>query len=299
MIDITKAALVTHQGCMDGSACAIVFAKAGGLLQNVRFSSPNHRDVDELVEDLLNTWPGPIILADISISLSLANKIRRDDVLLFDHHKSAVPLAGLPWCEIDKENSRCGSKILYEWLEKYEDSLLPYKDFIDTIDDHDRWVKNIPNSDELALLHEVLGQDLFIERFLKHPAVSFFPNEEYVLRIEKHKRDKFVENKKNNLSIISKKIGGHDLRVAFVQAGTHQSQLGNSICSDPIHNVDIAVLIGGNSISLRASPTCPVDLSAVAKLNGGGGHMKAAGCSIDKLLGQNLVDFVAEKLKFE
>ena len=122
--------------------------------------------------------------------------------------------------------------------------------------------------------------------------------EQYALNLAITKRDKYVEYKKKNVQIVEKEINGNKVRLGFVAAGTHQSVLGNEICEDPELNVDIAVLVG-SSISLRASRTCPVDLSVLAKQMGGGGHFKSSGFSLDKMLGKSLVEYVIDNLKLQ
>jgi len=299
-MDMTKVALVTHQGCMDGSTCAIVFVAAGGLRENVFFSSPNHRDTDEIVSDLLQRWTGPILIADASISLSLAEKIYRQDIVLLDHHKSAIPLTKFPWCEIDVDNTRAGGKMLYDWLKKNSSSswFMEYENLVTFADDHDRWIKEYKQSDVLSLFHEVLGQELFIDRFLKNSGPALNAMEQYAVDLEVKKREKYIQKRMKEVEVVRKKIQGHDVNVAYVSAGTHQSLLGNMICEDPTIGADICVLVG-SSVSMRANRLCPVDLSAVAKINGGGGHAKAAGCSIDKLLGKSLVEYVKDNLRFQ
>jgi oligoribonuclease NrnB/cAMP/cGMP phosphodiesterase (DHH superfamily) len=300
-MDVSNTALVTHQGCMDGSTCALLFLAAGGRRENIHFCSPNHRDVDEKVKDLLENWSGPILLADISISQGLAAKVNRADICLLDHHLSALPLTKYRWCEIEEENLRCGSMMLYHYLESFAETRPLIKglwDLVEAVDDHDRWVRTLPHSDELAMLHEILSQEFFIDRFMRNQSVTFSSNERYCLDLEKLKRDKYIASKKKNVVVVEKEFKGNPVRFGFVHAGTYQSLLGNQICEDPQLNVDVAVLVG-TSISLRARKGSPVDLSVVAKLNGGGGHLLAAGCSLDRMLGKNLVDFVIENLKVQ
>jgi oligoribonuclease NrnB/cAMP/cGMP phosphodiesterase (DHH superfamily) len=97
-MDLTNTKLVTHANCPDGLACAIVFISAGGQRNNVVFSSPNHKFVDEKVKDLLGSSSGvDIIIADLSVSEQLAEVIENayKNVLLFDHHNSAEKIKKL------------------------------------------------------------------------------------------------------------------------------------------------------------------------------------------------------------
>lgn len=292
--DIEKAALVTHRGCMDGSTVAIVFLAAGGLRENIRFSSPNHRDVDEIVEELLETWSGPILIADVSISMGLAEQVIRNDVFLLDHHKSAIPLQQFSWCEVDINNTRAGGKMLFDWFVNNFTtmSLVPYKELVDLADDHDRWIKNYKESDLISVFHEVLGQELFIDRFLKNPNPRLNQMEQYAVDLELTKRDNYIKRKIKDVVVVQKNIQGHDVGVAFVLASEHQSLLGNTICEDPRIDANICVLVGTN-ISMRASKDCPVDLSVLAKKLMGGGHKAASACPLDKFLNNNnLVELI-------
>lgn len=292
-MDLTKTALVTHKNCCDGSTCAILFIAAGGKRENVFFSSPNHDDVDEIVSELLETWSGPILIADASISLKQAEKVYRSDVVLLDHHESARPLQKFSWCEIDI-NSRCGSMMLFDWLKKHAHSswFFQHKDLVDLVDDHDRWIHNFPESENNAVFHQLVGSKKYIDRFLKNPSPILTDSEKYALELELEKRDDYINYKMKNLFVVPKVIQGHKVNVAFVSSGIHQSRLGNMICEHPDLNVDICVLIG-SSISIRSSHNCPVNLSVVAKQLGGGGHKFAAGCSIDTFLGNNVFNIVA------
>jgi oligoribonuclease NrnB/cAMP/cGMP phosphodiesterase (DHH superfamily) len=296
MIDLSKTALVTHKNCCDGSTCAVLFLAAGGKRENVFFSSPNHNDTDELVSDLLETFSGPILIADASISEKQAEKVYRDDVVLLDHHKSAIPLAKFSWCEIDIENTRCGAMMLFDWLKTNAQStwFMEHKFLVDLVDDHDRWIHNYPESENNAVFHELIGSKKYIDRFLKNPSPKLNEMEQYALNLEIEKRDEYIQYKMKNLFVVEKEIQGHKVNVAFVSSGIHQSRLGNMICEDPSLNVDICVLVG-SAISMRSRHNCPVDLAAVAKKLGGGGHKYAAGFSLDKFLNnKNMLNTVIE-----
>lgn len=295
-MELEKTMLVTHKNCMDGSTSAILFIAAGGLRENIRFTNPSHSETDEIVSELLETWSGPILIADVSVSVALAEKVRRTDVFLLDHHKSAIPLADFSWCLIDVQNTSCGSMMLYNYLQSFR-PVRDYTELVNLVDDHDRWVKQYKATDKIASLHQVLGQEFFIDRFVKDSNTLLTSEEEYVVNLDIRKRDQYIAAKKKEVEVLRKTIQGHNVRVAFVSAATHQSQLGNAICEDPVIDADIAVMVGG-AISMRARKSCPVDLSSLAKVNSGGGHKLAAGCSLDGLLGKTLVDFVKDSLKF-
>lgn len=302
-MNLSEAKLITHRACMDGSTCAIVFVAAGGKLDNVHFTNPGHESVDEVVNDLAD-YEGLILIADVSISKMLATNIRfaSEYVFLLDHHKSAIPLVDFNWCEIEVDNNRCGSRMLHDWLLRYnlgsKTKLNKYKELVDAVDDRDRWIHAIPESATLASLHKVIGQELFVERFIRNSSVRLSDNEQYVVELDNKRKAIIVANRKENTQVVLREVGGHRLRVGFVMASNHQSELGHDICNDPMMDCDIAVMIGPTSVSMRSSNSCPVSLADIASLNGGGGHDHAAGIGLTNLLGKELVDIVMEKLKF-
>ncbi len=298
--------LVTHKDCCDGSACAILFIAAGGLPENVIFTSPSHTDVDDVAKTLCDTWEGPIWFADVSVSLAAAELLsKRTDVVLLDHHKSAIPLSKFSFCQIDKDNSACGSKLLFSFLKKqigasaFNLAIKKYKEFVDNVDDMDRWQRNIEGSEVMFNLHSLLGQRLFIKRFLKNASLKLTENEKYLVELDKEKEREYVQTKKEQISIITKTFNNQKIRVGFVKAGgPYRSVLGDSICNDLSLDVDLAVMINGDYISLR-SRNGKVDCSLVAQQNGGGGHPAAAGCDLSKIIGKDILNLAIENMKFE
>jgi oligoribonuclease NrnB/cAMP/cGMP phosphodiesterase (DHH superfamily) len=293
---------------MDGSACAICFQLGGGLKHNIHFANPQHESTDEILSDLLSTGVNNIILADVSISEKMADKVDQSgaNVLLFDHHKSAIPLANRPWCTIEKENNACGSKMLFQNLmdknKEYPDVIKYYskwKELIDLVDDYDRWVRNYPESEDLALLHPMIGQSMFIDRFLTHPTKDLTSEERYVINLEKRKMEEEISEKKRVVqsSIFKKKINGKEYRLGIITGVKYISTTGDALYSDPQLNLDCVVMITGATISMRSSKACELDLSKIAKDNGGGGHKSASGFPLRALLGMDLPQFVAEKMK--
>jgi oligoribonuclease NrnB/cAMP/cGMP phosphodiesterase (DHH superfamily) len=290
---------------MDGSVCATLFLAAGGPRENIYYCVPDHEYVDEKVAELLETWDGPIILADISISHSLAEMIaaRNKDVYLFDHHKSAIPLVEFDFCEIDVDNTRCGSKVFYDWLVKEFKhtseihKILLYKDLVEAADDIDRWIHAIPRSMQLATLHRILGQKLFVDRFTRDPGTVFSSSEKFMLQIEEEKKEEFIQGKKKSVQVFTKTLDGHEVKIGIVVASDHESELGHAIYDDPELGVDIVIMISGKKLSMRSRSGCPVDLSKLTHKYGGGGHRNAAGCQLSKVIEKDLIELVAEKLR--
>ena len=301
-MNLDNVKLITHKDCHDGSACAILFVACGGLIENVVFTHPNHNDVDDVAEHAYYNWEGPIWFVDVSVSEKTAELLaNRGDVLLIDHHKSAIPLTRFSFCNVDKFNSACGSKLFFEFLRKeFGPEIRKYRELVDMVDDIDRWVRQIPDSDSITRLHSVLGQKGFIKRFSKKPQISFSQIEKFLIEMDMTREKEYVESKKTQVVKVNKIIGDKEITIGFVSGGgPYRSVLGDALCTDPSLGIDLAVMINGDFISLR-SRNGEIDCARIAENNGaGGGHAAAAGCNLSKILGKDLVTLAIENMKFE
>lgn len=303
-MNIEETMLVTHSKCLDGSVSAILFVAAGGNRKNIIFSDPNDAETDEILRNLNKNFGGPILFVDVSVSESAAKEVIRDDIFILDHHKSAIPLQKFSWCEIEKENYRCGCKMFYDWLidnRLYGKNsiVLKYKELVEIADDVDRWCWNIKESELISSLFGVLGQNLLIERFLKNPSIELDSCEMYVVDLEEKKRDEYIKQKKKDLQIFYKKIGDKTYKVGFVSTNTHQSRIGSEFCNDLDLDLDFVVLVGLKSLSFRSRKSGDFDVSKIAKLNGGGGHQSASGSPLKSIFGKDMIELVFEKMRFE
>lgn len=286
---------------MDGSTSALLWMAIGGRREDIYFSHPNHEATDELVLDLISQGKD-VIIVDLSISLSLAEQLneRKASIQLWDHHKSAIPLDKFDWCFIEKENQKCGCRMFYDYTLTSEIALrgLPaYKDLVMLADDYDRWIKQYnPETDDIASLHWLLGQKLFMDRFAADPSTILSSEEKYLLSIEEQKKKEFIERKEKEALLYPVTIDGQNYEVAVVEANSNQSQLGHYLCETSALFADFAVMIGTKGISFRKKSSCPVDLSVLAKQFGGGGHEAAAGASVANVLGEEFVDLVWGKI---
>lgn len=296
--------LITHAGCMDGSACAILFVAAGYNRKKIHYTFPDLDQVEEKLDNLLRTTDDNIILADVGVSKKYASRLMNTDrVCLLDHHKASRDLNKFDWCEIDIDNERCGSLMFYDWLlnEMNTDrrKIRQYKNFLLAVDDRDRWLQEIPESETLATFHHVLGQKLFVDRFIKNSDLDLNSQETYAITLETEKRKNFIERSLKHIFVRTFDTNNGSIRVGFALSSTYQSELGHAICQDLSLNVDVAAIVGLHKVSLRAKSGGDVDLSVVATLNGGGGHAAAAGCALGKVLGKDFLETVADRLKWE
>src|SRR3990167_8499719 len=125
--------LVTHQQCMDGSGCGILFCAFGGKEENITYSPPG-KQADKVIKQICDNFDDEILITDLSVSEDFAEYLNlRGKVTLIDHHKSAVALKKFDWCIIDVKNEQCGSKLFYNRITRtMEDSfhIARYKELI-------------------------------------------------------------------------------------------------------------------------------------------------------------------------
>jgi oligoribonuclease NrnB/cAMP/cGMP phosphodiesterase (DHH superfamily) len=306
--------LMTHKNCMDGSATAIAFIAAGGKKENIVFTNPNHEEADEKLEKILQDGNNDILIADCSISYDFAKEIDKGynnlNIKLLDHHKTALPLAEFKWCNINKENSDCGSRMLFKYLlnnfafgSVTYGRLNCYIKLITLVDDHDRWCQNYPESKDLATLHSIIGQNAFIERFRTPRYDDLFTSEErFLIDLEHKKMMEMIEDKKRAVKdyIVTKTINGKDYRFGFIGgAAKFTSEIAEALYADPTLNLDAVVLVSAEAISLRCKKGSDLDVSKIAKEHGGGGHQGAAGFPLTNLLGSSLLEFVMTRMRTE
>lgn len=305
--------LLTHKNCMDGSATAIAFLLAGGKKENIVFTNPNHEESDEKLRNIIEEGNHHILIGDCSISYEFAKEIdiayENLDITLLDHHKTAIPLADFKWCHINKENTVSGAKMMFEYLwsgnclENIDGiRLAAFKNFFNIVDDHDRWCKNYPEAEDLAILHSIIGQKIFIERFQSARHLLFTSEERFLIDVEKNKIAEMIEDKKREVKdfVMVKNIKGKDYRFGFIGgAAKFTSQIADALYADPALNLDVVVLVSAVAISLRCKKGSEVDLSELAKLNLGGGHKAASGFPLSSLLGKSLVEFVSDNMKLQ
>ena len=299
--------LICHRNCSDGSLASILFKIFGG--KDISFVSSSSQEVDEAAKEALNQFPGKVFLVDVSVSLETAKLLdsRKYDFILLDHHKTALSLSQFSWCEIEKENKRCGSKMFFDWIKKetyhrYDNGLLKvnleklkeYESLINLIDDYDRWIKQYgQQTEDIAFLFMCLGQELFIERFVKFSSIELKSEEKYLLKINERKRQLFIQQKQKEVQIVDKFIQGKSRKVGFVLAYKNQNELAEAIYTN--FDVDLVVMVG-NRISFRAPERSDVDCEKISKKFNGGGHLGSSGCSLSDIIGKELLEIVKEKI---
>jgi len=290
MTNLKDTILVTHMGCMDGSGCAIMFVRAGGLRENIRYCAAGMTE-RFIKEDLPGLAGKFIIFADIGLSgpnqARYADELeKRGDVVLIDHHNTSLGLKDRSWCTIRMES--CGTELLRQYLQLEDESS---KALAILIQDHDLWLGKNPLSMDLAAFTVFAGQDVFVDRFLDRDVRNgvFNELETELMKIVTRRRDQFIQILCKKAFVKDVTYGDKIAKIGYIVS----SEMNVSLLLDTLlkqrPEIDIACQINfdKNSASMRSRG---YDVSEFAKYFGGGGHVRASGHRLSDQLIQDLVN---------
>jgi len=285
--------LLSHTD-LDGVGCGVLAKLAFGDRIKIRYNSiaSLNREVEWFLEnEERNTH---LFITDLSVNEENEKRLEEfyqtgGKVQLLDHHKTALHFNEYEWGHVvveDNEGSLAsGTSLFYEYL--IENELIQNSnavdEFVELVRQYDTWEWEKNNNQEahrLNALFFLISIDEFEEKMVNRLQNSdhfFFDEfEQKILDMEEDKVERYIRRKRREL--VQTSIG--DYLAGIVYAESYHSELGNELGKEYPHLDYIAMLnMGGKRISLRTIHD-HVDVSEVAGHYGGGGHAKAAGCSL-------------------
>ncbi|KRE09253.1 oligoribonuclease [Bacillus sp. Root239] len=285
--------LLSHTD-LDGVGCGILAKLAFGDQIKIRYNSiaSLNREVEWFLEnEERNTH---LFITDLSVNEENEKRLEEfyqtgGKVQLLDHHKTALHFNEYEWghvvVEDNEGNLTSGTSLFYEYLIESEliQTSNAVDEFVELVRQYDTWEWEKNNNQEahrLNALFFLLSIDEFEEKMVNRLQNSdhfFFDEfEQKILDMEEDKVERYIRRKRREL--VQTSIG--DYLAGIVYAESYHSELGNELGKEYPHLDYIAMLnMGGKRISLRTIHD-HVDVSEVAGHYGGGGHAKAAGCSL-------------------
>lgn len=294
--------LLSHND-LDGVGCGILAKLAFGEDVKVRYNSISglNREVEWFFENEdKNTF---LIITDLSVNEnneSLINEFYQDGgkVQLIDHHKTALHYNDYPWGHVVVEDEEgkltSATSLLYYYL--LSQQLIEESDaiteFVELVRQYDtwEWEKNENHkAQRLNALFFLVSIDEFEEKMITRLQTSdhfhFDEFEKKILDMEEDKIDRYIRRKRREL--VQTELNG--LFAGVVYAESYHSELGNELGKEYPHLDYIAILnIGGKRMGFRTIHD-HIDVSEIAGQYGGGGHAKAAGCSLTEEAYKNFV----------
>ncbi|WP_129703548.1 DHH family phosphoesterase [Priestia megaterium] len=285
--------LLSHTD-LDGVGCGVLAKLAFGDRIKIRYNSiaSLNREVEWFLEN--EEKDTHLFITDLSVNEENEKRLEEfyqtgGKVQLLDHHKTALHFNEYEWghvvVEDNEGNLASGTSLFYEYL--IENELIQTSnavdEFVELVRQYDTWEWEKNNNQEahrLNALFFLLSIDEFEEKMVNRLQNSdhfFFDKfEQKILDMEEDKVERYIRRKRREL--VQTSIG--DYLAGIVYAESYHSELGNELGKEYPHLDYIAMLnMGGKRISLRTIHD-HVDVSEVAGHYGGGGHAKAAGCSL-------------------
>jgi oligoribonuclease NrnB/cAMP/cGMP phosphodiesterase (DHH superfamily) len=280
--------IVSHGNCPDGAA-AVVVAKA--IERHAEYICGLHGKVDDQILAAAQrlSKDGTLWITDISCGPETLDKVfellmaKNCSIGIYEHHisrnfleKVKIP-EGLNG-EIIFDLHRCGSKIFYEAMKDHHPSRLAgLEEFITLTNDRDLWINADIRSAELSSLHSILGEDRYIQRFLKEKSVEFSESERVLLDYEKEQLMRRMHKVMDKIVIKTDEQG---LKYGIMVGEGKASE----VCNAAIHKfkLEYVCLLDYNSgrASIRSHEI--FDCASFATARGGGGHERAAGFPIQE-----------------
>jgi uncharacterized protein len=290
--------LFTHND-LDGVSCGILFRLAFGEKAGVRYNSVaglNHQ-VDRFLDKLTDRMKKEdhLFITDLSLNEDMTEKVNQfvldgGKVQLIDHHKTALHFNDFSWgyVKVEDEAGRLTSaaSLVYEYLvqEEHLSRNGALDEFVELVRQYDTWEWDIHKNFKAKNLNDLffmVSIEEFEERILPRlqagEQFEYDDFEQKLLEMEEDKIERYIRRKRREIV----QIQTNDLYGGVVHAESYHSELGNELGKEYSHLDYIAILnLGGKKISFRTIHD-NVDVSAIAGEFGGGGHAKAAGCSMN------------------
>lgn len=269
--------VIYHTHCVDGFTAAWVahrhFVEKRGIEPELLPAQYGDEPPDE------NTVAGrDIVIVDFSYPLDvlLWMQHRAASIRVLDHHRTAQnEIGGLSFAVFDMGRSGAG----LAW-----DELMggPRPWLVDYVEDRDLWRWELPRSREVSAGLATYDFDLavwddFVDSLHLGGRLFEVADEgEAILRYQARVVRKHVESARVMM------LAGHEVPV--VNATTLHSEIGNDLSKTaPFAAMWSETSTGRIAYALRSSAENPahVDVSAIARTFGGGGHRHAAGFVVD------------------
>lgn len=268
---------VIHHNDLDGFCSAWVFHRK---FPYANFYMTDYSDpVPEIkppeVTKMHKRFRPQIYIVDLSFDRQVLEEWNKDFVVqLLDHHKSAQEKLGdLGYCHFDM--TKCGARIAWEYC--FPDDTPHW--LIDYVEDLDLWKWELPQARKVisALEKYKFNFSVWDELYYKTPEDLA---KEGKLVVEYN--DLLIEDHLNRVELAGFK-GYENVPMVYCNILSIYSDLGNRMIrrySDSPFAVTWQIKGGKRLYSLRSTDN-NMDVSAVAKKFGGGGHRNAAGFSED------------------
>jgi oligoribonuclease NrnB/cAMP/cGMP phosphodiesterase (DHH superfamily) len=290
--------------CLDGVTSAVAVARFyAGSEVDARFA--NNPEINEAIQGIPVpnagrrhelwitdiSWTEPASDAHLKTLAAAGTRIT-----WIDHHRTAIErlkrgALDVPFAAMVVEDTCAASRLVYEHLERRfasegttpsgrpadADAFRALAKLVALADDNDRWIHALAGSRELALtVGAMRNTDAYRELLRVDADVTYTPamrEAEARVTAEVAATHALAERTRRSHAV-------GDVTVLAAWCAGYPSEIGDAWGKATPRAVIALYDTKSDGVSFRRSPNCPVDLSRVAEVFGGGGHAAAAGCKI-------------------
>lgn len=208
-------------------------------------------------------------------------------VYWIDHHRTAVGRADalefkVPFTGRVLTEQYSAARLTYNYLRRRAATLPAararafeeFAVFAAIADDHDRWVHRIPGSEDWALAVQTLGGAESYREILRLREPKMTRRLRAALEAGKEAMAKSLELAR---STMVDRMLNNGVKVRSACCFGYSSEVAAALYEGQARTVIALFDLRSQGVSLRRSPDCEIDLSALARVFGGGGHAAAAG----------------------
>jgi oligoribonuclease NrnB/cAMP/cGMP phosphodiesterase (DHH superfamily) len=252
----------------------------------LRHYDPTHPEEEEL-------WITDISWREPSTDLHLNTLVERGlELYWIDHHKTAIDRRAqghlrVSFTDFVLEDTYAASRLTYEYMKKRSidrgesrPGLLALETLVLLADDIDRWILEVSGSRELALAVRAMDQQEAYKALLSMDSnITYTAELEAAAeRVKVQLRETFALADATRHEVL---VPERDVTVIAAECIDYAGEIADRWRDNYPSGVFALYDRRSDAISLRRTPGCPVDLSALANAFGGGGHPAASGCQIE------------------
>jgi oligoribonuclease NrnB/cAMP/cGMP phosphodiesterase (DHH superfamily) len=294
--------IISHgPSCLDGVVAAAAVARFyDGQRVAVRLVANN--DSDRVLQELELRAGGEedeIWVTDLSWNqpatgehlTELAQKGAR--IYWIDHHRTAVGRADAPEFKVPfagrvLSEQFSAARLTFNYLRRRAATLPAararafeeFAPFAAIADDHDRWIHRIPESNDWALAVQTLGGPESYREILRLREPRMTRKLRAALEAGREAMARSLELAR--ATMVDRRLA-NGLKVRSACCFGYSSEVAAALYEGQSRTVIALFDLRSQGVSLRRSADCEVDLSALARGFGGGGHPAAAGFATSDL----------------
>lgn len=277
---------------LDGIGCAVITKALFGDKVDCEFIDANKSS--EIINDWLNRGNysvyNTVVISDISVSPEVADRLEATglNLVLLDHHETAMNITNRPWCTVIDTVEWCGTNLTYEYFKRFDgcaEILAPYEHFVYEVHMYDNWLwikDDCPHANQLNTLLRILGKERFLDRFVEDPSVEFSNSEMVMLMLEQEHIRNYVFSRNKSSFMSTMVVNGTTYDCAVTFADQYVNDVAHDLF-DLYKDANVAIVVSfPYTMSMRTRDGSDIDLTNVTVPLGGGGHPASGGVPIEK-----------------